>query len=74
MQCVLTCPTGALSHLIDTKEQSRMGVARKGTLCETQGCLTAAATVPGFRKTLKPGYATDQLQIASCLMRILAMA
>lgn len=27
-QCVLACPTGALSHLIDAKEQSRMGVAR----------------------------------------------
>ena len=27
-QCVLACPTGALSHLIDHKEQSRMGVAR----------------------------------------------
>ena len=27
-QCVLACPTGALSHLIDKKEQSRMGVAR----------------------------------------------
>ena len=28
VQCVLSCPTGALSHDVDTKEQVRMGVAR----------------------------------------------
>jgi len=27
-QCVLACPTGALSHLIDSKEEVRMGMAR----------------------------------------------
>jgi len=35
-QCVLACPTGALSHLIDNKEQSRMGVAR---LAAPDACL-----------------------------------
>lgn len=35
-QCVLACPTGALSHLIDRKEQSRMGVAR---LAAPDACL-----------------------------------
>ncbi|TQF33567.1 4Fe-4S dicluster domain-containing protein [Bradyrhizobium sp. UNPA324] len=35
-QCVLACPTGALSHLIDAKEQSRMGVAR---LAAPDACL-----------------------------------
>lgn len=28
VQCVLACPTGALSHSLDHKEQVRMGVAR----------------------------------------------
>ena len=27
-QCILACPTGALSHLIDKKEQVKMGVAK----------------------------------------------
>ena len=35
-QCVLACPTGALSHLLDSKEQSRMGVAR---LAAPDACL-----------------------------------
>ncbi|MDE2375765.1 4Fe-4S dicluster domain-containing protein [Bradyrhizobium sp.] len=35
-QCVLACPTGALSHLIDRKEQTRMGVAR---LAAPDACL-----------------------------------
>jgi ferredoxin-type protein NapG len=35
VQCVLACPTGALSHHIDKKEQVRMGFARldKPNLC-----------------------------------------
>ena len=28
LQCILACPTGALSHDIDDKEQVRMGIAR----------------------------------------------
>lgn len=35
-QCVLACPTGALSHLLDKKEQSRMGVAQ---LAAPDACL-----------------------------------
>ncbi|MCP4935167.1 MAG: 4Fe-4S dicluster domain-containing protein [bacterium] len=35
VQCVLACPTGALSHDLDKKEQTRMGLARldKPDLC-----------------------------------------
>ena len=35
VQCVLACPTGALSHHLDKKEQTRMGFARldKPDLC-----------------------------------------
>ena len=35
-QCVLACPTGALSHLIDKKEQVIMGVAK---LAAPEACL-----------------------------------
>jgi len=35
-QCILACPTGALSHLIDKKEQVRMGVA---ALARPDACL-----------------------------------
>ncbi len=35
-QCILACPTGALSHLIDKKEQVKMGVA---TLARPDACL-----------------------------------
>ena len=35
-QCILACPTGALSHDIDKKEQVRMGVAR---LVRPDACL-----------------------------------
>lgn len=35
-QCVLACPTGALSHLLNKKEQSRMGVAK---LVRPDACL-----------------------------------
>ncbi len=35
-QCILACPTGALSHLIDKKEQVKMGVAK---LVEPDACL-----------------------------------
>lgn len=35
-QCILACPTGALSHLIDKKEQVKMGVAR---LARPDACL-----------------------------------
>jgi ferredoxin-type protein NapG len=36
VQCVLACPTGALTHKIDTKEQVRMGFAR---LARPDACL-----------------------------------
>lgn len=36
VQCVLACPTGALTHKIDTKEQVRMGLAR---LSRPDACL-----------------------------------
>jgi len=36
-QCILACPTGALSHLIDKKEQVKMGVAR---LARPEACLS----------------------------------
>jgi ferredoxin-type protein NapG len=35
-QCILACPTGALSHLIDKKEQVKMGVAK---LVQPDACL-----------------------------------
>jgi ferredoxin-type protein NapG len=35
-QCILACPTGALSHLIDKKEQVKMGVAK---FVEPDACL-----------------------------------
>ena len=35
-QCILACPTGALSHAIDKKEQVRMGVAK---LARPDACL-----------------------------------
>jgi len=35
-QCILACPTGALSHAIDKKEQVKMGVAR---LARPDACL-----------------------------------
>lgn len=35
-QCILACPTGALSHAVDRKEQVRMGVAR---LVRPDACL-----------------------------------
>ena len=36
VQCVLACPTGALTHEIDKKEQVRMGLAR---LARPDACL-----------------------------------
>ncbi len=36
VQCVLACPTGALSHQLDKKEQARMGLAR---LTRPDACL-----------------------------------
>jgi len=47
-QCVLACPTGALSHLIDKKEQSRMGVAR---LVAPDACLARKGL--GFKGTAR---------------------
>ncbi len=47
VQCVLACPTGALSHDIDTKDQVRIGVAR---LARPSACL--ARQGKGFK-----GYA-----------------
>ena len=43
-QCVLACPTGALSHLIDKKEQVTMGVAK---LVHGDACLARQGR--GFR-------------------------
>jgi ferredoxin-type protein NapG len=40
VQCVLACPTGALSHEIDKKEQVRMGLAR---LARPKACLAVQA-------------------------------
>lgn len=50
VQCVLACPTGALSQTISKKEEVRMGVAR---LARPDGCL--AAKGQGF-KGLARGY------------------
>lgn len=36
VQCILACPTGALSHDVDKKEQVKMGVAR---LARPEACL-----------------------------------
>lgn len=52
VQCVLACPTGALSHLIDVKEEVRMGVAR---LSRPSACL--AMKGQGFKGLARgPGY------------------
>lgn len=40
VQCVLACPTGALSHSIDKKEQVRMGLAR---VARPNACLAVQA-------------------------------
>lgn len=50
VQCVLACPTGALSHLTDTKEEVSIGVAR---LARPEACL--AVKGEGF-KGLARGY------------------
>lgn len=50
VQCVLACPTGALSHTISKKEEVHMGIAR---LARPDGCL--AAKGQGF-KGLARGY------------------
>ena len=47
-QCVLACPTGALSHLIDKKEQVTIGVAR---LSRPEACL--ARQGKGFKGTAR---------------------
>jgi len=47
-QCVLACPTGALSHLIDKKEQVTIGVAK---LSRPEGCL--ARQGKGFKGTAR---------------------
>ena len=39
-QCILACPTGALSHSVDKKEQVKMGVAR---LVDAGACLARKA-------------------------------
>lgn len=56
-QCILACPTGALSHLIDKKEQVRMGVAK---VVEPDACLArqgrgykGPARGGGFRGVLR---------------------
>ncbi len=52
LQCVLACPTGALSHDIDAKEQVRMGIAR---LAEPGICL--ARQGKGFKGVVRgPEY------------------
>lgn len=50
VQCVLACPTGALSHSISKKEEVHMGIAR---LARPDGCL--AVKGQGF-KGLARGY------------------
>jgi len=47
-QCILACPTGALSHLIDKKEQVKMGVA---VLVDGDACL--ARQGKGFKGTAR---------------------
>jgi ferredoxin-type protein NapG len=49
-QCVLACPTGALSHLISKKEEVRMGVAR---LARPEACL--AMKGQGFKGPARGG-------------------
>lgn len=56
-QCILACPTGALSHDIDRKEQVRMGTAR---LARPDACLarrgegwTGSARGPAFGGVLR---------------------
>ncbi|MEW5964243.1 MAG: 4Fe-4S dicluster domain-containing protein [Pseudomonadota bacterium] len=44
VQCVLACPTGALTHSIDKKEQVRMGLA---VLARPEACLARAGK--GFK-------------------------
>ena len=44
VQCVLACPTGALTHTLDKKEQTRMGLAR---LARPEVCL--AVLGQGFK-------------------------
>ncbi len=48
VQCVLACPTGALSHDIDKKEQVRMGLAR---LALPEACLARQGL--GFKGTAR---------------------
>jgi ferredoxin-type protein NapG len=58
-QCVLACPTGALSHLLDKKEQSRMGVAK---LAAPDACL--ARKGEGFRGLARGGSFKGRLRYA----------
>ncbi len=58
-QCVLACPTGALSHLLDKKEQSRMGVAK---LVAPDTCL--ARKGEGFRGLARGGSFKGRLRYA----------
>lgn len=58
-QCVLACPTGALSHLLDKKEQSRMGVAK---LADPDACL--ARKGEGFRGLARGGAFKGRLRYA----------
>ncbi len=50
VQCVLACPTGSLSHEVDTKEQVRMGFAR---LADVPNCL--AVQGKGFKGAARTG-------------------
>lgn len=53
VQCVLACPTGALTHKLDKKEQARMGLAR---LARPDACL--ARLGQGFKgKARGAGFA-----------------
>ena len=58
-QCVLACPTGALSHLLDKKDQSRMGVAK---LAAPDACL--ARKGEGFRGSARGGSFKGRLRYA----------
>jgi ferredoxin-type protein NapG len=59
LQCVLACPTGALTHSINYPAEARMGFAR---LARPEACL--AAQGKGFK-----GQARGPDYRASCAMR-----
>jgi ferredoxin-type protein NapG len=59
VQCVLACPTGALTHRLDKKEQARMGVAE---LVAPERCL--ARKGEGWRGPARPAPFKGKLRYA----------